>query len=800
MGRHYYLCLNRDNSRGEGSQMFFIKTIKNGLFLIVALLAVWQSTYADGLPAENLLTQRWRDMIANHSPISNPAILTEENYLSLRIAFAPILDGEFKHAEVGLTIPMGLYQSLGLTFVAENDGSVFAAKTPTDATDYLVQDPNNGSSNSNYFVMLSYAYQVWSRLSLGINLEYATQTNFGSPLMGVGLDLGLTYRALRHPILGDHIFGIATQNLLAPQMTKTISFAGSNDAYARNLKFTWLSYYLEHRLESTLDYNLKDFIASAKEFKLNDSVSFAKQMEYEINYKLGLWLLKLLRVYVQVGVDDEGLEYWGMAVGFNAPGVNNGRDFEVLYQYNVMTQDDNDATAHTIYGRFDLGKHREEIWARKMARMASLSPNDLYNKARKLYAEQKYWDAFFIFSRLSSEFPDFFKIDWVEHYRASCQEEMDMRDAAIKNYQKMKKEFPLSSATPHSDLGLMRVFYRKGDFAQVANEYVELCKPNVPDSLRYHGAYLLGQTYLQQNDYSKALDILSKVPDGHPDYIFAQHAVAICQVLMNQDMSVVVATLENCVGAKAITEAQKEIVNRSYLFLGYIFFEENTLSKAIVSLRMVSTNSYFAEDALLGQGWTSLKARQWTDCITVGQMLTKTTDKDALKCEGMLIEAYGHLLQKEYIPALNLLKDASVRIQNVKVPDQDSLNFVRMQIESERMAHNNLAENVEYLASAGQTTAIVSQIDSLQAKQMDFRKKFKNFYKFSDDFSRTSFFSRNAQTIKEDIEYAFATVQKIVGQKGLLKEKEKIDDKQKSIDTEIEKLKSEMEKMQQKGK
>ena len=97
-------------------------------------------------------------------------------------------------------------------------------------------------------------------------------------------------------------------------------------------------------------------------------------------------------------------------------------------------------------------------------------------------------------------------------------------------------------------------------------------------------------------------------------------------------------------------------------------------------------------------------------------------------------------------------------------------------------------------------TAIVSQIDSLQTKQMEFRKKFKNFYKFSDDFSRTSFFSRNAESIKEDIDYAFATVQKIVGQKGLLKEKEKIDDKQKSIDTEIEKLKSEMEKMQQKGK
>jgi hypothetical protein len=375
-----------------------------------------------------------------------------------------------------------------------------------------------------------------------------------------------------------------------------------------------------------------------------------------------------------------------------------------------------------------------------------------------------------------------------------------MRDSAIKNYEKMIADFPLSSATPHSDLGLMRVLYRKGDFARVATQYAELCKPNVPDSLRYHGAYLMGQTYLQQNDYSAAFDLLSRIPDGHPDYIFAQHAVAVCEVLMNQDMSVVVSTLENCVGAKATTEAQKEIVNRSYLFLGYIFYEENTLSKAIVSLRMVTPNSYYTEDALLGQGWTSLKARQWADCINVGQMLTKTTNKEALKCEGMLIESYGHLLQKDYLPALNLLKDAASRIQNVKTPDQDSLNYVRMQNESERMAHNNLAEDIENLANAGQTLAIIGQIDSLQAKHLEFRKKFSDFYKFSDDFTRTSFFSRNAQTIKEDIEYAYATVQKIVGQKGLLKEKEKIDDKQKSIDSELEKLKGEMEKMQGEGK
>ncbi len=428
--------------------------------------------------------------------------------------------------------------------------------------------------------------------------------------------------------------------------------------------------------------------------------------------------------------------------------------------------------------------------------MVSLSPNDLYNRARKLYSEKKYWDAFFMFSRLSTEYPDFFKMDWVQYYRASCEELLDMRDAAVKNYEKMKKDYPLSSAVPYSDLGLMRVHYRNSDSGHVTGQYVELTKPNTPDSLRFHGEYLMGQTLLQQKDFNRAIEDFSKIPDGHPDYVFAQHAIAICQSNLNLDFSTVVATLENCVSTKVQTDAEKEIVNRSYLFLGYIFYEENSLSKAIVSLRMVPTSSIYGEDALLGQGWTSLKARQWNDCVAAGQMLSQSTNQEALKCEGMLIESYGHLLQKDYLQAFNLLKNAAERIRTVRTPDRDSLNFISMKNESERMGYNNLAENAEYVAGLGQSSTIISQIDSLHAKQGEYLKKFKDYYKLSDNFSRTTFFSRNVESIREDIDYALATVQKIVGRKGIQKEKEKLDDKQKQIDSEIDKLKNEMEKLQ----
>jgi len=51
----------------------------------------------------------------------------------------------------------------------------------------------------------------------------------------------------------------------------------------------------------------------------------------------------------------------------------------------------------------------------------------------------------------------------------------------------------------------------------------------------------------------------------------------------------------NCIEAKAQTESQKEIVNRSYVLLGYIFYEQMALSKAVTALRMVPKSSYYFE-------------------------------------------------------------------------------------------------------------------------------------------------------------------------------------------------------------
>lgn len=749
-----------------------------------------------GLPGEFLLTQRWRDMIAQYSPVTNPALITEENYLSARLAFAPILNGEFKHGEAGIVVPIGLYQSVGFTFLFSPEGDVQEGIVSGDK----IVPAGGGKSNSNYIMIGSYGWHFWNRMSAGLNLTWAMQTAFGDPVWGMGMDLGLTYRLIRDPVLGDHVLGLSTQNLIAPQMKGQTDEPGAG-SFSRDLKFSWFGNYWEKRLESAVDIDLKDFWAAAAEFKDGSSgSSIARNLEWDLNLKVGAWMLRLIKMYLQFGFDEDALDYWGMAVGVNTPSVNNGRDLEILYQYNVMTEKDNDATGHTIYTRIAFGKHREEIYARRLARLASLSPNELYNKARKLYSEKNYWDAFFVFSRIVAEFPDFFKNDWVEYYRASCQEELDMRNTSVDNYEKMKNQYSKSSAIPHADLGMMRVYYRNGEYGKVSNQFVELGKPDVPDSLRFHGAYIMGESYLQINEYGKAIQVLSMVPDSHPDYVYAQHAMAVVKARQDQNTSDIVPLLENCIASKPVTEGQKEIINRSYLFLGYIFYEENTLSKAVVALRMIPENSYYYEDALLGQCWTALKARQWNDCITLGQMLKRSSSKTVIQCEGLLIQAYGHLLQKQYDQSRVLLEEASEKIKTAISPNSDTLNYERMQYESNRLSHSFLSEKVDKISLSGINSNVSAQIDSLHLAQNDFVKKFDDYFYFTNEYYRSLFFSRNINKVSEDIEYGLATVQKISGtQAGSEKVLQQMQGQQEQLDKEIERLKKEMESLQKKA-
>ena len=241
----------------------------------------------------------------------------------------------------------------------------------------------------------------------------------------------------------------------------------------------------------------------------------------------------------------------------NIPSIT-GRDFNFGYQYNMIQQEP--IASNTVYLRLELGDSRELAYARKMAHSMDVAPNEIYLKAVKLYSEGKYWDAYFLVSQIMNDYPDFFKNDWVIYFTGSCQENLDMREIAAFSYQSLKGEFPQSSATPHADLGLMRLFYRGEDYGRAAQQFSLLDKPAISDSLKYTAYFILGQVHMARKDYSKALEVFLAVPPDHSDYLFAQHSAAVALLSINKPMDAA-THLKTCIDdATATTVAQKEII------------------------------------------------------------------------------------------------------------------------------------------------------------------------------------------------------------------------------------------------
>lgn len=777
---------------------------KHMILFLVLSIGCMVNTLADGLPGEYYVTQRWRDLLAGHSPATNPAFMTEENYFTVRMALSPTLQNSFLLSEFGLILPVGLYQSVGISYLGLMAQGEIASSEWDPVTQQIIETGDT-LNDIQSLIIGSYAINPWNRLSIGANLNLYHKTNFGEAIVGVGFDLALSYRFLRHSLLGDHVVGLNFQNLISPTLAGTGKSELWNEAV--NLKLSWLAKFWESRIDFGIDLDVKDFFSQAEDFvgevidtNTGDVIDKfgSKNIEFDFNARIGFWILRMINIYFQAGSN-----YWGIAPGLNVPTVNKGRDFQIAYQYMSIVDDIALTSTHTVYFRGDFGKHREEIYARRMARLASLGPADLYNRARTLYSQEKYWDAFFIFGKILVEYPDFFKNDWVQLHMGLCQEHIDMREFSAENYNITKKSYPRSVVIPYADLGIMRLHYREGNSSGVANQFHKLNTSSTPDSLKFHAYYYMGLQHIKDGEYQKAIQILSLVPENHPEYAFAQHSLSTAYALTD-NLGRSIEALDNVIQVTPKTKEQTEVINRSFVFLGYIFFEglggqERSLSKAVSALRRVPSTSYYYEDALIGLAWTALRASQWADCVSACDKLLTVSKNMALRCEAMLLKAYCLGVDKKYVEAVAILTPAYEQINKAMGPSESEKNANALEYDNSRGVYYEIASNMNNLALTSQSSFTIQVIDSLHAPQMQFEKKLRDHYIYNDEFGRSSFFARNIEKVRDDVEYALAKFEKMAGARQIDKVIDKDRKKYEELDKEEKRLMEELEKLEKEG-
>jgi hypothetical protein len=245
-------------------------------------------------------------------------------------------------------------------------------------------------------------------------------------------------------------------------------------------------------------------------------------------------------------------------------------------------------------------------------------------------------------------------------------------------------------------------------------------------------------------------------------------------------------------------------MNRSYVFLGYMFYEELTkqegpLAKAVTALRMVPKESYFYVDALQGLAWTALKARQWNDCKAAAQQIQSLSGSTVTKAEGALLEAYVYMVEKNYNAAVTLLEGASQTLAAFQLPSQAELMSKDENNQVVRSKYTDVARKAYDLGTSRQSELVMKQIDSLHSHQKDLKTKIDEYLDFVDIFERGTFFSRNFESIKEDVDYALARAEKLGGQVMEKKKIEGIKSEESKINEEIEKMKNELNKVEEKN-
>ncbi|MBD3242155.1 MAG: hypothetical protein GF331_16305 [Chitinivibrionales bacterium] len=753
----------------------------------LALSGLIARVHADGLPGEYLVNDRWRAMLVEHSSLSNPAMLTEEDFATLRMAAAKPLN-EFNLVELGFTYPIGLHQSAGLTWCGlftdrfAETGIQQAGGAATDPFEESGRDVGDAHN----LISLTYAASFWRGFSGGINVNMAHQSLFDQEQRyGVGVDVGLTYRFLNHPLLGEHIAGAGLQNLLAPKLSET-------EEYTRNLTLSWVGTYLEERLRSVVEVHVRDFLAEDTEF-LGD-----KELEWDALVRLDGWLLRVVKIYGLAGLGRSGFEYGGFGAGVNVPTVNGGRDFEFLYQFLGIS--DGLAPSHSASVRVEMGKHREELFARRMANRLNVAPNDLYSRALALYTEKRYWDAYFLFSELVRDYPGFFKNDWVSYFRGSCLENLGLREAGDSVYTAGKRDYPRTTARPYMDLGLMRIHYRNNDRGKVEQQLRALNQAAVPDTLKFHAYYLMAQMNVADGQERTAKALLEVIPPGHPEYAFARHSLAVVNA-RDKDYDRAAEHLQECIQIQPTTPSEQAIVDRSYVFLGYLFYEqardiESGLAKAVTALRLVPPTSAYRDDALLGLGWCALKARQWQDCIEAGKALVRESPRAVNRCEGRLLQAYAHIMRKEWGLAATLLEDATAVLDTLQPPKQETLTQRTTEYRTDRTGYEAIGAEMIELGAAPNTARTAEAMGDLRSRQQTVRSKLDDYMTFKDAFERTAFFARTLDDLREDVQYALARAEQVTASRGVQRVHQEIKEETADIDAEIERLQQQLEELE----
>jgi hypothetical protein len=229
--------------------------------------------------------------------------------------------------------------------------------------------------------------------------------------------------------------------------------------------------------------------------------------------------------------------------------------------------------------------------------------------------------------------------------------------------------------------------------------------------------------------------------------------------------------------------------------LGHIYFEQVKLMEARKCYIAVSPESRFYDEALLGLAWVYIKggapqtfrlAQQSTD------QLISSSPKSRLRAEAYLAKGYASTMLGEYDKAADHFQKV-IDLCAAKVITDGDVDEQRRSFNASQANFKDFQTKAFQLSLRKPTKKLENDRDKMKPSFDKYEKDIKEFALFLLEAKADAKFRRSISKLKEDANYALATIRQIQARK----KGQQIMDKRKQ---ELDEIEEEIRKLQEEGK
>lgn len=793
------------------------------LFLMVVLLAGTNynvnGVQYGGFDAPYFQSDFTQDLTEWSAALVNPALLYRVNQ-----PHADLLGfyrwGMFTQSEAmgfqhfAFQYPLRRNHTIGGTVLLSRDP---IAVTDIDRTTNQIIETGGTSVYQTWWLMGNYGVRVLPWLMLGANLKVKAEHQFegGWKFSNFpGLDLGVYINPLDHYRFGDigfslsatdvvptqiHWNGVPSASITTSRLRAGVRYAALNDNLV--VAAEWL---LDNALGKIYQaMNWKDYLDMVMghdtTLSWKDVTTLASRFGFHVKYMF------IPQLWLKGGLTNNIIPYLGFNFNliYPLPEMINYLNFDCQVGYSFIEtlfsgSDKRDERGFTFAGRLstDFGQTREQKESKRLYDKLILAPMDAYNEAMRLYLAEKYWEASFAFGKVLSLFPNFHLNDRATYLMGNCYRFLYMNDIARQVYKDALEEYTTSEMRSKYLYGLESLDYREGKYDDALKNHAFITNLYPDSDIRPDADYLAGQIHFQLKNYNVAEQLLSAIQPGDPHYLYAQYTLAIINI-ENEKIQAALDNLNTVINDTTQANSDQLLQDAANTKLGHLFFEMgDKLRNAVEAYQRVPDNSPYQDEALLATSWSWIKVNQPNVALQNIEKMISLYPQSALVPEAFLVKGYALMLLKKYQEAVSALEQCVAACKRTFITQED--------LEKRKLSFEQYSTQFAPTADAIKKNALRKPTNKTLEERPEMQKLYDGFAKENKDYfnytllakSHTKFFMREEQ-ILSDAEYALARATRILNSRAANKVLENTKKEEGKIDEELEKLKRELNKIEE---